>query len=114
MEGKNISGWRRITLARKLLTDEFLLVILDNNLDEKRPLLTIKFKKGFTLNIRYNDYDEYSYQVQFSQKQNDFIRYDNFDGRWDVTTKPHHFHQRLKKEVIESPMKGKPEKDIPI
>ena len=41
-----------------------------------------------------------------------FIRYNNYDDRWEVTTRPHHFHPRKKKIGIQSPMIGNPEKDI--
>ena len=69
---------------------------------------------GFRLYIRYNDYGEYSYQLIFSQKPNDRLRFDNYDNVWKVSTHPHHFHQRGEKNAIESPMTGDPNHDIPI
>ncbi len=42
------------------------------------------------------------------------MRFDNFDDRWDVNTRPHHFHIRGLKSTIESPMLGEPNHDIPI
>jgi len=77
-------------------------------------MLTIHFKRGFILFIQYNDFNEYSYQIHFSQKPNDFIRFDNYDDRWNVKTKPHHLHPRWKKDALESPMIGNPKKDIPL
>ncbi len=114
MGEKDISGWKKISIARKLLNEELSNYILEQKLNERKPLLTVKFLKGFTVHIRYNDYDEYSYQIQFSQQPQDFIRYDNFDDRWNVTSKPHHLHRRNTKEATESPMVGIPEKNIPI
>ncbi len=77
-------------------------------------MLTIRFKLGFTLYIQYNDFKEYSYHIQFTQKPNDFIRFDNYDDRWDIISKHHHLHPRGKTKAVKSPMIGKPEKDIPI
>jgi len=50
----------------------------------------------------------------FSRKKSDFVRYDNYDDRWNVKTKPHHFHPRNKKPVLKSPMIGNPKYDMPI
>lgn len=72
------------------------------------------FTKGYNLYIRYNDFGEYSYQLQFSSKKHDRIRYDNFDDKWLVTTKPNHFHRRGEVKGVLSPMKGFPEHNIPI
>ena len=41
------------------------------------------------------------------------MRFDNYDNVWDVPTRPHHFHIRGMESVIERPMIGIPEKDIP-
>jgi len=97
-----------------MILNEFLEEIIDTKFDDLKLMLIIHFKMGFTLYIQYNDFNEYSYHIQFTQKPNDFIRYDNYDDRWNVKTKPHHLHQRWKKEAITSPMQGKPEMDIPI
>ncbi|MFW9924830.1 MAG: DUF6516 family protein, partial [Candidatus Thorarchaeota archaeon] len=63
--------------------------------------------------IQFNDFNEYSYHIQFTQKTNDFLRDDNYDDHWDVPSKPHHFHPRGEKVAGKSPMLGIPEKDIP-
>jgi len=88
--------------------------IKDIHLDDDRPLLTLAFLNGLTVYIRFNDYQEYSYQVVFSLKPNDRIRFDNFDARWSIDSQPHHFHPRCKENGIQSPMKGDPNYDIPI
>ncbi len=72
------------------------------------------FFKGIGIYIRYNDFEEYSYQIVFSQEFLDRIRYDNYDEMWNVNSKPHHLHPRGKKAAFESPMNGEPKHDIPI
>ena len=104
----------KLLRARELLINQFLSEIYEIILDDDRPILTIKFRKGFILYIRYNDFDEYSYQILFSQKKFDRIRYDNYDDKWNVSSKPHHFHPRNKQTALESRMIGKPGKDIPV
>ncbi len=76
--------------------------------------LKLVFDAGFTLFIRYNDYGEYGYQLMFSNKKYDYVRFDNYDKEWEVSTKPHHFHSKDPKSVIESPKNGDPSHDIPI
>lgn len=83
-------------------------------LDETRPLLVMTFITGTQLYIRYNDYNEYSYQIQFTQEAEDRIRFDNFDNRWNIISRPHHLHRRREKVAVESPTNGDPTHDIPI
>ena len=79
-------------------------------LDEGKIRLVLK--NGLILYIRYNNYDEYSYNVLFSKIKLDRCRFDNFDDRWDVQTHPHHF-PRFTGKAYSSPMKGDPDHDIP-
>ncbi len=88
--------------------------IQEEFVDEDRPILQLSFYAGIRLYIRYNPYGQYSYQVDFSKKLNDRIRYDNYDDTWPVSTRPHHLHPQYKKEAIESPMNGDLEHDIPF
>jgi len=96
------------------LVTTILHEIKDIYVDDDRPLLKVTFLKGFILYIRFNDFQEYSYQLMYSQQPNDRLRFDNFDDRWPVRTRPHHFHPRHGGDAIESPMTGIPEQDIPI
>ncbi len=114
MRETKINARIKLLRARELLINQFLSEIYEIILDDDRPILTIKFRKGFILYIRYNDFDEYSYQILFSQKKFDRIRYDNYDDKWNVSSKPHHFHPRNKQTALESRMIGKPGKDIPV
>ena len=72
------------------------------------------FYNEITLYIRYNDYGEYSYNVIFSPNPNDQMRFDNYDDIWDVKARPHHFHIPGLQSVVNGPMKGEPDHDIPI
>ncbi len=108
------SGYSKIVIARKIIVQECLSEIKDILLDNDRPLLKISFLKGLVVYIRFNDYQEYSYQINFSFNLNDRIRFDNFDANWPVKTQPHHLHPRGKKDGIESPMIGDPNHDIPL
>lgn len=76
--------------------------------------LMLSFTTGIRLFIRYNEFEEYGYQIVFSRKKYDIARFDNFDDRWPVASSPHHFHPRNNKSVEKSPMIGLPAKDIPI
>ena len=61
-----------------------------------------------------NDYDEYSYQIVFSQQPLDRIRFDNYDAHWEVKSSPHHVHKRFEKDGSGSIMNGDPEHDISL
>ncbi|KKN21471.1 hypothetical protein LCGC14_0924980 [marine sediment metagenome] len=105
---------RKLELARKITINNYNDYIRDIILDKDRPVLKIIFHNEIYLYLRYNDYEEYSYSTIFSPNPDDQIRFDNYDDIWDVETRPHHFHTRGLKKVIDSPMKGEPEHDIPI
>ena len=81
-------------------------------MDPIQSAVHIEFLKAYSLYLRYNDFDEYSYQFTFSKKPLERFRYDNFDHKWSVSTSPHHFHPRSKKIAIESLMKGNPDLDM--
>ncbi|MFW9988883.1 MAG: DUF6516 family protein [Candidatus Odinarchaeota archaeon] len=109
-----MKGFDKLTIARKILLNELLSKIKNEFIDDERPFFKITFFKGLLLYIRYNDYDEYSYQLVFSQEPLDRIRYDNYDDMWKVKSRPHHVHLRGKQTAIKSPMNGDPNHDIPI
>ena len=113
-EGNLVFAEDNIRTARNLLVATVLHEIKDIFVDDERPLLKVTFLTGFILYIRFNDFNEYSYQIIFSQRPNDRLRYDNFDDRWPVRTRPHHLHPRHERDAIESLMTGIPEHDIPI
>ena len=98
--------------ARKLFLDLLGDHITNDDLVEDLFQLKIIFKTGQIVYIRYNEFNEYGYQILFSTKKNDSARFDNFDDRWEVSTKPHHFHKRGGNNVIKSSMNGEPTHDI--
>lgn len=77
-----------------------------------RNRLTLHLSSGIKVYIRYNNYNQYAYVIQFSLKKQDRTRYDNYDTIWDVKTNPHHYHIRNSDKVSESPMVGDPNIDM--
>ena len=69
---------------------------------------------GSTIIVRYNDHNQYSYSLIYSNIKYDRVRFDNYDDRWPVKTKPHHFHAINGKEAFASPMIGDPIHDLAI
>jgi len=104
----------KLNSALRFIQSSFMINITSYKKDEDRPVISINFDNGINLYIRYNDYEEYSYQIMFSQDKYYRIRYDNYDDCWSLSTKPHHIHERGKKEAVESEMTGKPESDMPL
>jgi hypothetical protein len=103
-----------LEIAHNLVIQHYGKLIREIILDKERPVLKIVFNFKVGLNIRYNDFGEYSYSVIFTPNPDDHLRFDNYDYRWDVNTRPHHFHIRGLKSTIESPMVGDQNHDIPI
>ena len=103
-----------LDLARNLITQKYTRLIREVLLHKERPVLKVVFNFEVILYIRYNNFGEYSYSVVFSPNPDDQMRFDNYDDRWDVKTRPHHFHVRGLQSSIESPMLGDPNHDIPI
>ncbi|TFF98060.1 MAG: hypothetical protein EU547_02540 [Promethearchaeota archaeon] len=98
----------------KLILEEYFGDSIENLLFQpKLSRIKIQLRNDNILFIQYNDYNEYSYSIIFSEIQLDRCRFDNYDNRWDVPTRPHHFHPRYKKEAIRSNMNGEPDNDIP-
>ncbi|MHA1799818.1 MAG: toxin-antitoxin system TumE family protein [Candidatus Helarchaeota archaeon] len=103
----------RLIDARRIIFQALQKEIINTELDTSIYQLKILFSQGSILYIRYNKYNEYAYQIIFSKHKGDWVRYDNFDDRWHVSTKPHHFHPRYNNPTVESPMIGDPENDMP-
>jgi len=103
-----------LEIAYNLVIQNYSKLIREIILDKERPILKIIFNFEVVLYIRYNDFGEYSYSVIFTPNPDDQMRFDNYDDRWDVSTRPHNFHIRGLESSIESPMLGEPNHDIPI
>jgi hypothetical protein len=88
-----------LDLTRDFIGRELTQNIQSMDLLDEHFMLKVIFDQGSLLFIRYNQFHEYSYQFFFSQQKNDYIRYDNFDDRWNVASRPHHFHDRNKRVI---------------
>ncbi len=55
---------------------------------------------------------KYTYSILFSELELDRCRFDNYDDKWDVSSRPHHFHLSQIKGGFNSPMSGEPEFDL--
>ena len=108
-----LTALEKLQVAQHILFQHLSRQIKDSHFSDEHFTMKLTFEDGKRLYIRYNDYGEYSYQFFLSSQLSDFIRFDNFDDSWLVTTRPHHWHTQ-DGNVIESPMNGIPEEDIPI
>jgi hypothetical protein len=109
-----MSGATQIQGAKELLEKGLGNSILDLSFDVEDPRILIKMRDGIRVYIQYNDHDQYSYSILFTDGKLDRSRFDNYDNRWAVSTRPHHFHPRMSKQAFESIMTGKPKNDMPI
>ena len=108
-----MNALEKLKVAQHILLQQLSRQIKDVHFSDEHFNVKLTFEDGKRLYVRYNDYGEYSYQFILSSQLSDFIRYDNFDDNWEVSTRPHHWHTK-NGGVIESPMIGVPEEDIPI
>jgi hypothetical protein len=98
--------------ARKIFYGNFSDQIQSSWINTKNYSMKIQLRKSILVYIRYNNYNQYSYVIQFSRKKYDRIRFDNYDDRWPVKTAPHHCHPRNSKNAIESNFIGDPNLDM--
>jgi hypothetical protein len=80
----------------------------------KLARINIILENGIQIFVQYNNHNEYSYSIIISELDLDRCRFDNHDDRWDVNTRPNHFHPRMDKIGYSSPMVGDPELDLPL
>ncbi|WP_371804106.1 toxin-antitoxin system TumE family protein [Candidatus Lokiarchaeum ossiferum] len=100
--------------ARTILLEILQNQIVEDEFHESISQLKLVLNSGVRVYIKYNQFGEYGYQILHSYEKNDFSRFDNFDDHWDVKSRPHHHHLKGGLEVIQSPMRGSPENDMPI
>ena len=79
-----------LTIIQSELKNLIQSIDLDSNLGSIKCVLN----DSSILFIRYNNYNEYSYNLIFSNIKYDRVRFDNFDDTWNVSTRPNHFHPR--------------------
>ncbi len=109
-----MSSYNKLQAVMEIFLKEIRESIQEILIPKNRPVMKVTFHSEVTVYIRYNDYGEYSYLTVFSPHPDDQFRFDNYDDKWPVETRPHHFHLRGLKEVRKSPMNGEPRHDIPI
>lgn len=103
---------KKVLIAQRILQKKLGLLIVSITLDKEDPSLAVKLKDGARIYIQWNDHDQYSYSILFSEITLDRIRLDNYDNKWQVPSRPHHFHPRFSKEGFSSPMHGEPKLDL--
>jgi hypothetical protein len=104
----------KLNLAKSLIVKFLTEEINEIAIRKIGKEMKITLYSGITIFIIYTPYNEYSYTIKYSGSVLDRVRFDNFDDKWPVKTKPHHVHHRYEKDAVESPMQGLPDKDIPI
>lgn len=114
MENHTLKARKLINSALKIIYEGHLSSISTIEIDDEDPRIKLILKNRILIYIQFNNHDQYSYSIIFSEHRLDRCRYDNYDDRWNVSSKPHHFHPRMKKTAISSPMNGKPTHDIPL
>jgi hypothetical protein len=99
----------------RIIIDQLLTSSISSiSIDFEDPKLTAELRDGTRVYIQFNDHNQYSYTIAFSSDQNDRCRFDNYDDRWRVDTKPNHFHPRGERKAIDSPMTGIPDHDTKL
>jgi len=100
-------------LEAKMLLEQLLNKEINSlNLNQDSRKLHLILTDGIEIYIIYNNHDQYGYTILFSNLDLDRCRFDNYDDKWDVDSRPHHFHPRKKIEVESSKMTGEPKNDI--
>ncbi|MHA1673637.1 MAG: toxin-antitoxin system TumE family protein [Promethearchaeota archaeon] len=108
-----MSARLKIDLAKEYIEQNFSGNYSKIQIDYEDPRIKVNFEDGSIVYIQYNNHNQYSYHFLFSKGILDRCRFDNYDDKWDVPSKPHHFHPRLSKNAIFSPMNGDVNHDIP-
>ena len=109
-----MSGLSKLERAQILLHQDLSMMITTLVFEPRLARIKVTFRDGSVLFVRYNNHNEYSYSVMFSDLTSDRSRFDNYDDTWEVVTRPHHYHPRMTKQGFLSPMKGVPDSDIPL
>jgi len=109
-----MSSIKKLEESKSILEKELSIYIKNLNFEPKLARISLILRDDMNLYIRYNNHDEYSHVIIFSKLELDRVRFDNYDDRWNISTRPHHYHPRYLREGFSSPMNGNHEHDIPI
>ncbi len=108
-----MSAISKLIEAKVILEQLFDKAINFLNLNYDSRKLHIILTDGIEIYIIYNDHGQYGYNIHFSNIDLDRCRFDNYDDKWDVASRPHHFHPRKKIGAESSKMTGNPKEDLP-
>ncbi len=108
-----MSSLEKLEKALLILEKKLSISVKLISFEPKLARIHITLRDNTQIFIRYNNHDEYSFTFLFSKEELDRCRFDNYDDRWDISTRSHHFHPRNKKVVIPSKMNGNPDDDMP-
>lgn len=109
-----MSSIKKLERSKLIIEKELSIYIKNLYFEPKLARILVILRDEIHLFIQYNNHNEYAYSIIFSKIDIDRSRFDNYDDRWNVSTKPHHFHPRHNKLGFLSPMNGNPEHDIPL
>ena len=107
-----MSGIIKLERSKLILEKELSYSLENFYFEPKLARIRIEQRDGILLYIQYNNYNEYSYSIIFSKMLLDRCRFDNYDDKWNVSSRPNHFHPRYDKSGYSSPMNGDPDHDI--
>ncbi len=108
-----MSAISKLLEAKEILEQLFGKEINSLDLNQDSRKLHVILTDGIQIYIIYNDYGQYGYNILFSNLDLDRCRFDNYDDKWDVNSRPHHFHPRKKIGAESSKITGTPKDDIP-
>ena len=94
-----MSAISKLLEAKSILEEFFEKEIKSLNLNQDSRKLHMILTDGIEIYIIYNNHGQYGYNILFSNLDLDRCRFDNYDDRWDVDSRPHHFNPRKKIEV---------------
>jgi len=109
-----MNGIDKLRRAREILEAELATAVVSSEFNVRLKRFRATLRDGTTINVQYNDHEEYSYSIFYSSQELDRIRFDNYDNLWNVPTKPHHVHPRYKEVGEISTMNGDPVNDMRI
>lgn len=109
-----MSSIKKLKRSKLIIEKELSIYLKNLYFEPKLARIHIILRDETKLFIQYNNHNEYAYSILFSKIELDRVRFDNYDDRWNVSTKPHHFHPRYNKVGFYSLMNGNPEHDISL
>lgn len=89
-----MSSIKKLERSKLIIEKELSIYIKNLYFEPKLARILVILRDEIHLFIQYNNHNEYAYSIIFSKIDIDRSRFDNYDDRWNVSTKPHHFHPR--------------------